>query len=352
MVTNPNNKISDQFLDLTHVAELFQLEPNELQVLNLKYTNFDTRRKLLILKSEIEESVPLLLSRYTENLEISVISKGRISTFNLIDAPTNCDAWLIPSLPITSDSRPITTLRAIIEKLFSPEGCPWDQEQTPKSLIPFLLEETYELIDAIEAGNSNECLEELGDLLAHIFMQTSLAQIADEFTLEDVIEHVLKKFIRRHPHVFGVSKDQSPDEIEQQWQIIKTQERKEKDTPESKSAIDSVPRSAPALSRTQQLLSRSEKMGLPKAQISTEQQIKSIQESLNQEDYTKAIELLLWTTILLANEKKLNAELILRNSSNKYVEQFKNLESRAQSEKKEISELSSLEHQKIWDNLV
>ncbi|MCH2524121.1 MAG: MazG family protein [Dehalococcoidia bacterium] len=352
MKTNQNNKITDQFLDLTHVAELLQLKPNELQVLNLKYTNFDTRRKLLILKSEIEKSLPLLLSRYPENLEITTVQEGKISKSYLSDAPTNCDAWFIPGLDTTNDPRSLISFRTIIEKLFSPEGCPWDQEQTPQSLIPFFLEETYELIDAIETGNSNEKLEEIGDILAHIFMQTSIAQLADEFTLEDVVEYVSKKFIRRHPHVFGNVKNKSSQEIEQQWQNIKAAERNEKNAKESVSAIDSIPRSAPALSRAQQLLSRTKKIGLSKTEISIQQQIKSIQESLDQENYTQTIELLLWTTLLLADEKQLNAEQILRNSSNKYAEQFKNLELKAQLENKEISELSPLEHQKIWDNLI
>ena len=88
------------------------------------------------------------------------------------------------------------------------------------------------------------------------------------------------------------------------------------------------------------------------AEISFEQQFDIIQESFNSEEYIQTIDLLLWTTILLANEKNLNAELILRARSNKYVEQFKNLELKAQSENKEISELPQLEHQKIWDNLI
>ena len=314
MTVNQRKKISDQLLDLTYVVELLNLKSNELQILNLKYTNFDTGRKLLVLKGEIEKSLPLLLSRYPENLEISTVHKDKIATFHLNKAPIDCDAWLIPSCHTNTDSKPLATFRTIIEKLFSPEGCPWDQEQTPQSLIPFFIEETYELIDAIEAGNRDGRLEELGDILAHIFMQTSLAQLADEFTLEDVVEYASKKFIRRHPHVFGITKDKSPHKIEQQWQEIKAQERQEKNTDGSISAIDSVPQSAPALSRAQQLLLRSEKIGLTKAEISFEQQIDTIQKSFNSEEYLQTIDLLLWTTILLANEKNLNAELILRAS--------------------------------------
>mgnify|MGYP001235337063 FL=1 len=352
MPTKKNNKTPEQFLELVYVAELFHLEPNDLQILNLNYTNFDSKRKLLVLKNEIEISLPLLLSRYPGNLEINTVKEGRKSTAPLLNAPTNSDAWLIPGLSTTFDSRPVNSLRVIIEKLFSPEGCPWDQEQTPQSLIPFLLEETYELIDAIEGGNCNEQIEELGDLLAHIFMQTSLSQLAGKFSLEDVVEYVSRKFIRRHPHVFGDIKEKSPEEIEEQWQNIKTAERNEKNINGIISAIDSIPKSAPALSRAQQLLSRTKKTGLTQSITSHKQQISLIEKHFNDEKYTQTIELLLWTAILLADEKNLNAELILRANSNKYVKQFKKLESKAQSENKKISELSQLEHQKIWDNLI
>ena len=119
----------------------------------------------------------------------------------------------------------------IIERLRDPEkGCPWDLEQTPKSLLPLMLDEVYEVQEAVEEGSAQNLKEELGDLLLHIVMQSQMAKEKGDFSIEEVIEEVVNKLIRRHPHVFGSAKVNSSKEVIENWEKLKEKEGKKKET--------------------------------------------------------------------------------------------------------------------------
>ena len=120
---------------------------------------------------------------------------------------------------------PIDKLRSIVQILRGPEGCPWDIEQTQKSLIPNILEEAYEAADAIRTGNKANILEELGDLLLQVVMQSEIASESQEFSLEDVANSISDKLIRRHPHVFGNDKLDDTNSVLQRWEEIKRAEK-------------------------------------------------------------------------------------------------------------------------------
>src|SRR3989449_10250450 len=116
-------------------------------------------------------------------------------------------------------------LVAIVECLRSEQGCPWDRQQTPSSLIPYMLEETYEVIESIEADDAQALKEELGDLLLHIVFQSSMAEEQQQFTLAASIQTVVEKLIRRHPHVFGDARVQDTAEVRQRWETAKQREK-------------------------------------------------------------------------------------------------------------------------------
>ena len=155
-------------------------------------------------------------------------------------------------------------LIAVLEQLRAPGGCAWDAEQTHESLVRYLVEETYELIDAIESGNREELIEELGDVLYQVIFHSDIAAHTpgEEFTLEDVAAHMTEKMIGRHPHVYGelaahTANDTAAD-VNVRWDEIKKVEK-----PSRTSVLDGVPQGMPALALADKLLGKAEKLGMP-----------------------------------------------------------------------------------------
>lgn len=149
-------------------------------------------------------------------------------------------------------------LLEVMDRLRSPGGCPWDAEQTHQSLIKYLLEESYEFVDAIDSGDRNAMREELGDILLQVYFHSRIAQEhpTDPFSIEDVARGIADKLIRRHPHVFGETEINSNDELLANWERIKAEEKGRK------SATDGVALAQPALSLLTKLIYRAEKNGI------------------------------------------------------------------------------------------
>lgn len=147
----------------------------------------------------------------------------------------------------------------IMEQLRSPAGCPWDARQTPESLKPYILEEAYELIEAIDLKDLNKICEELGDLLLQIVFQASIFSEQKQFTATDVANGIADKLIRRHPHVFADGKYDTEDDLHRQWEEIKKREAKGT----TATVYDNIPRTLPALARAQKLIRRAQREGDP-----------------------------------------------------------------------------------------
>jgi ATP diphosphatase len=157
-------------------------------------------------------------------------------------------------------------LVALQARLRAPGGCPWDREQTHESLRRYLVEETYEVLDAIEAGDSREFASELGDLLLQVVFHSTMAEEAGRFTITDVIESIHRKMVRRHPHVFGGVKAATSSEVLKNWEQIKAEERSaDRQSPRAKRAtesiLDEIPRSLPAALEADQLTRRAARIG-------------------------------------------------------------------------------------------
>ena len=148
-----------------------------------------------------------------------------------------------PSLDAAgADTRTVAGLRAIMARLYAPGGCPWDSEQTHESLRSSLIEESYEAVEAIERGDLNGLREELGDLLMQIVFHTTIAEAAGEFSLDEVVEAICHKMLRRHPHVFAGEEASDSSEVWARWEAIKAQERADAGADESPaSALASLP---------------------------------------------------------------------------------------------------------------
>jgi XTP/dITP diphosphohydrolase len=150
-------------------------------------------------------------------------------------------------------------LIAVLEQLRAPGGCAWDREQTHESLVRYLVEETYELIDAIENGDRDEMIEELGDVLYQVIFHSDIAAHTpgESFTLEDVAAHMTAKMIGRHPHVFGDATADTAAEVNVVWDEMKKTEK-----PKRTSVLDGVPRAMPALALADKLLGKAAKLGM------------------------------------------------------------------------------------------
>jgi len=148
-------------------------------------------------------------------------------------------------------------LIAVLEQLRAPGGCAWDREQTHESLVQYLVEETYELVDAIETGDRDEMVEELGDVLYQVIFHSDIAAEAGRFTLEDVAAHMTAKMIGRHPHVFGDATAESADDVVALWDDLKKVEK-----PTRTSVLDGIPQSMPSLGLADKLLGKAGKLGL------------------------------------------------------------------------------------------
>jgi tetrapyrrole methylase family protein / MazG family protein len=157
----------------------------------------------------------------------------------------------------------IEDLLRVMARLRSPKGCPWDREQDHMTLRRHAIEEVYELIDAIEAGDDNEMAEELGDLLLQVVFHCQMAKERGAFDFEKVTRHLVDKLIRRHPHVFGKVKVKDVDEVWVNWEKIKHAEKKGT-RHERPSALDGIPKHLPALLRAEKLLKKGHKAGLLK----------------------------------------------------------------------------------------
>ncbi len=342
-----------QVTALTTAIEAFGLAPHQLQLFDPDHPRFDAQRPLLVLAPQFEAARPLIAERYPANLEGRAAGEG-VSTALLAALPATASAWLLPALRPEQDLRSLAGIRGVVERLFSPDGCPWDQAQTPESLATYFIEEAYELVDAVEGGDPSEIREELGDILAHVFMQTSVAQQAGQFTVEDVVEYIARKLVRRHPHVYGDVDSDDPEEIERIWEQIKADERAERAaanpdaaaTPES--ALDSVPNSAPSLVRSDQLIGRAERAGLgPPPQTAREQLALAI-EALEDTPRAEAIGALLWAAVRLARDSDVDAEQALRGTANAFIDRFRAVESEARDADRALAALPSERRRAPW----
>jgi len=218
----------------------------------------------------------------------------------------------------------------IVAQLRGPQGCPWDKEQTHHSLLPYLLEETYEVIEEIEDNLTGEALcGELGDLLLQIVLHAQIAREAGQFGIDEVIQKISDKMIRRHPHVFGTAqKGQSQEQLTAQWDQIKATEKK------SGKLFDDIPKSKPALVRANKIGERAAKLGFDWPDTDgvvakIEEELAEVKVEIAQGDKAaleEEIGDLLASVASLARHFKINPELALQKSNRKFIRRFQQVE--------------------------
>ena len=247
----------------------------------------------------------------------------------------------------------LSRLVELMARLRGPDGCPWDRKQTPESLKPFLIEECYEVVDAIEEGDPGKVKEELGDLLFQIVFHARIAEEQGQFTLRDVVAAIHEKMVRRHPHVFGDERLSTAGEVAANWEEIKL---KEKSGEGRRSVLEGVPRELPSLIRAHRLQERAAKVGfdwnhlnevLPKL----DEEIAEFKESLKQEDAGKIEEELgdlFFTLVNLSRFLGVNPEEALRKTISKFIGRFRAIEEHAANAGRTLKDMTLDEMEALW----
>lgn len=244
----------------------------------------------------------------------------------------------------------------IIRTLRSENGCPWDREQTHESLRQNLLEESYEVVESINNNDMANLREELGDVLLQIVFHSLIAEEKNEFTMEEVIEEISEKMIRRHPHVFGNIEAETSEEVLKNWDEIKKQEKKEKTLGES---MMRIPSALPANMRAAKAQKKAAKIGFDFADY--EEVLGKVYEELKELEEAKAsgnvcdIEEefgdLMFSVVNLSRFLQINAENSLTNATNKFINRFVSIELLAARENKRLSDLTIDEMNELWERV-
>ncbi len=256
----------------------------------------------------------------------------------------------------------------VVAKLRSPEGCPWDIKQTHESLKPFLLEEAYEVLEALDAQNPRHLREELGDLLLQVLLHAHIESEKQAFNIEDVITDLTHKLIRRHPHVFSATSEGArkldAEQVVTQWEEIKRSER----STESDSILGGIPASLPSLLRAHQIQKRAARVGFdwetPEQVFEKlDEELEELQAvapcptnsgpSLQEPETNAAIEHelgdVLFTIVNVARFLRINPEEALRKANNRFTARFRYMERQGTREKKPLGDMTALEWEQLWE---
>lgn len=240
----------------------------------------------------------------------------------------------------------------IMSALRSANGCPWDREQTRESLKPFLIEETYEVLEALDEGDPQKIKEELGDLLFQIVFHCQLAKENGEFDMDDVIKKISDKMIARHPHVFGEEKFETSEEVLKQWEERKKEEGKLKE-----SILEGIPKELPSLLRAQRLQARAARVGFDWKRIEDvmeklDEELKEFRDALKgkkQEDIEDELGDVFFVLVNVSRFVGVNPEDALRKTISKFISRFRYIEMKAADAGKSLSDMTLKEMDALWE---
>ncbi|MXZ47773.1 MAG: nucleoside triphosphate pyrophosphohydrolase [Candidatus Dadabacteria bacterium] len=242
---------------------------------------------------------------------------------------------------------------SLARRLRAPGGCPWDREQTLESLRAYVLEEAYEVIQAIELGDTDGLVEELGDFLFQVVFISQIASEEGKFGIGDVTQRLHDKLIRRHPHVFGEKKAKDADEALRTWNAEKLKEKK------GKSDLEEIPRAMPSLMRAQRVGEKAARAGFDWSDVSSvfakvkeellelEREMETGEKNRSREEWGD----LVFSVVNLARHLDIDAETTSHGAVEKFIERFSRFEEKARTGAKEISTLSMEQMDEIWEEV-
>ena len=248
------------------------------------------------------------------------------------------------------DARDLVT---IVELLRLPGGCPWDMEQTHESIRNDLIEETYEVIEAIDTGDPALLREELGDVLLQVAMHARMEEEAGRCTFDDVANDICKKMIHRHPHVFGDVRADTSGEVLANWEVIKSEEKKRETVTDKLTAI---PRQYPALMRAAKVGKKAKTMDFPDVDSvlsKVGEELDEVREALadgREAELAEEIGDLLFSAANLARKAGVDPELALTRATDKFISRFAAVEALATAAGRDLSDMSDAEKDDLWEN--
>lgn len=294
----------------------------------------------------------VLLTTYPADHQVQWVTEGKRKEERIAEISGNelseNTCLYIPNL---GEGTSFEAFAEIVAHLRAPNGCPWDREQTHESLRKHLLEESYEAISAIDSRDSTDMREEFGDLLLQIVLQSQIANEEGQFNVNQVIQGIHSKIVRRHPHVFGDLELEGVQGVLANWEKLKEQERGKRK--EGKGLLDGVPVALPALSQAQEYQDRAARVGFDWPEIEgvlekIAEEIEEVKRATDEEQLAAEIGDLLFALVNLARWKRVDAESALRETNMKFKKRFAHVEQGAKKQGRDLSALSLDEMESLW----
>lgn len=259
-------------------------------------------------------------------------------------------------------SHPIEKLQTIMEQLRDPQsGCPWDKKQSFETIVPYTIEETYEVVDAIYKKDYDNLKEELGDFVFQAIFYSQLAKEKGLFDFSDVIEGINDKLIRRHPHVFGEQTFSSDEEINANWDKVKAEERSQKEQVHAASIFDSIPQSLPALSKANKLQKRAAKVGFDwdslgpvvgKVEEEIEEAMEeALQVNVDQDRLEEELGDMMFAMVNMVRHLGHDPEAALTKANLKFMRRFNQIEQKVAHNQRQLTDYDLNQLDSLWDEV-
>jgi tetrapyrrole methylase family protein/MazG family protein len=342
-----------QGLTLVDAMEVSALPPDLSTglVITQVFSRFVASELKLNLMERMPDEAPITVARH---LGLPDESLQSMPLFEL-DRQTDFDhltSVYVPSSQVQVERFELEPLVKVMARLRSPDGCPWDNEQTHATLRRYIIEEVYEVLEAIDEQDPAHLCEELGDLLLQIVFHARMAEEAGDFSMQDVVDTVTEKLIRRHPHVFGDISVQDAAEVIVNWDAIKRREKKEK----AKSALDGVPHGLPALLRANKIQLKAAKVGFDWDDIApvwdkVAEELTELREAVQSGVPAKIEDELgdvVFAMVNLGRFLGVEAEVALNGTNNKFIRRFQQVEAAIRAQGQKWQELDLAQMEQLW----
>ena len=298
----------------------------------------------------------VLASLYPPSHELRRLPDGGTSTLEALDdAALAADDWLVPALDPMDNLASPHGMAAISARLRAPDGCPWDRRQTHLTLRPYLLEEAYETVDAIENGSPADLAEELGDLLLQVILHAQFAAEEGAFDLTDVYRSIAGKIVRRHPHVFGEVTVDGVEQVVSNWETIKAGERAERGKAHD-DAFVGVARALPALPGSREIQERASSLGWDWESVDgvwekVDEELAELRAASTDDETLHELGDVLFALVNLARWMKLDPEEALRTANHRWLARYRSVERLAAERGLELAAMSLAEKDELWDEV-
>jgi tetrapyrrole methylase family protein / MazG family protein len=352
-----------KILDILKIADESQLILVNALDLSLKYyPTFAPDQNVLIfdvIPDKTLQNIILLLKKiYLEDNDCQILNiktqtswevyKAKIKDIDQIQS--NSVIFIPPALASSS----LEAFEELIAHLRSPQGCPWDREQTHQTLRSNLLEETYEVIKALDENDISGLREEMGDLLLQIVLHSQISNESGEFNLSQVIQGIHTKLVYRHPHVFGDTNVVNAEGVIRNWEVLKSAERDENGKGEGQSILSGVPTAMPALSLAQEYQKRAARVGFdwPELKLVLEkvyEELDELKEAKTQLRIEEELGDLLFAVVNLIRWYKVDAESALRKMDGRFLKRFNFIEEKVRFQGRKLQELKLNEMDALWE---